>query len=190
MPHNMVTLQAWRLENTNGTHYKQYTVLADSRHVLFFNSRIGNSWVNQTPKAHVSDPLGKARSQMRSKQSGGYDIVWQGDVTLPEQWVENPGVFARQIQDFAEDLYRQGASIGIAHDAPTTAVPSRGTPGLDVILDECRNMLSKMAVDPDTAINDYPKLVGQYEEVRNQMDVVEGYMDTMRLMLAGQEVQG
>lgn len=58
MPHNMVTLQAWRLENTNGTHYKQYTVLADSRHVLFFNSRIGNSWVNQTPKAHVSDPLG------------------------------------------------------------------------------------------------------------------------------------
>lgn len=185
----MVTLQAYRLENTDANHFKQYTVLADSNHVLFFNSRIGNNWVNQSPKSLPPDPVGKARSQIKAKESGGYDLVWHGDVTVPEQWANDPKLFTRQLQDFVEGLYREGAQIGVAHGAPGTDVAGETRSILRPVLDECSNLVSKMAVDPDTAMTEYAALVGRYESVKNEMEVVEGYMDTLRLMLAGQEAR-
>jgi len=183
----MVTLQTWRLENTDANHYKQYTILANSDYVLFFNSRIGNNWVNQSPKGVVSDPLGKARSQHRSKLGNGYDDAWSADVTVPEQWAKDPARYVRELQDFVDSLRKSGARIGVAHGAPTTDVSEEAQTVLGPLLDDCRHLVSKLAVDPDKAINDYPAMVGRYEAVREEMSVVDGYMDTIRLMLAGRE---
>lgn len=182
----MITLQSWRLENTDGNHYKQYTILANQDYVLFFNCRIGSTWVNQSPKGTVPDPLGKAQSQYRAKLSNGYDCVWAADVTVPEQWAADPARYKGQLQDFMENLYREGQHNGTADSdratSPTTTVAGHN---LAKVLDDARHLVSKMAVDPDSALQDYPALVGAFESVKEDMDVAEGYMDTLRLMLAG-----
>lgn len=186
MAPTMVTCQVWRLEfeDHGNNHYKQYTGILAPGQAIFGYSRIGSTWQWSTKPG--GDFAGAVRSQLNAKRSKGYEDVWNGDITVPSTWLEDPKRFGRQFQDLIESAYRDGAysaSAGTPVSSDSDSPPSV----LQPVLDECRSLLSKMAANPDSAIKDYPALVGSYEEVKNQMDVVDGYMDTLRLMLAGQE---
>lgn len=175
---NMTTLQVYRLENTSGEHYKQYTLLGNSNYVFFGFSRIGNAWQWMVPD--TGDKMGKLRSQMRSKENGGYDRVWNADVTIPTAWAEHPKLHGTLIQDLVEATFREGKPSGTAG----TPVSSERPSPLSDLLDNARSVVSKMAVDPDSALAEYAELLGNVEAAESDLATVTSYMDTLQIMLS------
>ena len=175
----MTTLQVYRLENTHGEHYKQYTAFGNSEFCFFGFSRIGSTW-QWAVKNEGGDTVGKLRSQIRSKTQGGYEQVWNGDLTIPTTWADDPKAYANKIQKFAEDLFRKQMPSGTVG----TSVESQRPSPLSDLLDNARSVVSKMAVDPDSALVEYAALVGSVETAQSDLDTVTSYMDTLQIMLS------
>lgn len=178
----MTTLQVYRLENTSGEHYKQYTCFAgpDGGFCFFGFSRIGNVW-QWLVKENQGDPLGKMLSQKHSKESGGYEQVWCGDITVPRTWAEDPKTHGHHIQHFVEDLFRKDLPAGTV-GTPVGMEPARP---LSDLLDNARSVVTEMANNRDDALTEYAALLRSVEAAQEDLDTVSSYMETLQIMLAG-----
>lgn len=183
----MVQLDVVRLEmdDVDSNHFKHYTAFCGDGYAIFGYSRIGTTW--QWTGGTSYDAGRIVQRKLNEKRRKGYRQVWAGVVDVPSAWVGDPRTYGRQLQDFVEDArQRSGSSRSVD---PATVVSDAPETPLGGLLLSARNVVSKMAVDPDSAVQDYSDLVGQVEAAQDDLDTVVGYMDTLRLMLAGQEAR-
>lgn len=174
------TVQVWRLEhiddvNNNFKHYTLY--LSSEGHAFFGYSRIGQNYSFVT-KGKSASGAAIVQKWMQTKLRE-YDLVWKADLEIPVVWADNPAFFARQIQDATERARLEGRT------AFGTDVDDEPKTPLGDLIVRCRNTVTKMADNPDSAVADYAALVAVHEGIATDLSAVESYIDTLRLMLAG-----
>lgn len=177
------TVQVYRLElhDSGANHFKQWTAfLSDTGHAVFAWGRIGHAYQwKQQPMASAS-AASIVQKKSQEKRLKGYDDVWSGDIVVPADWFTSPSVAGqRALEQAVERARLEGRSrfeTGVGDERDTA---------LARIITQARDTVSKVAADPDSGVREYAALVAVAEEIKGDLAIVDNYIDTLRLMLAG-----